>query len=409
MNSLELLDRIRSGPAELVLDEPLRFRRRTRSNPCDFNEFLQVLQSSETIRTVTCRSQLQLSITEAEWVVLVETIGRIKDVQTFQFYCTHGSRDFHPFHAAADAVNNAQSLRHLSVELEGENFPEDSSGLTALANALREHTALQEFTWFDLISRLEAEAVQVDSSPDLVLRALPACPHLRQVSITTQCASADAMKTLLQLPRKTILVVLGLNTTEHWLAVADGIREGQCNIKHLSLVTLQSSSFEATKAVKAIASAIRLDQILEFLHLKILDSDFTDEAVVALAAALMINKTLRKIFLFPSRQVQNANTLSAPAYDAFSAMLRVNTSLVLELPAFDGGDDERLVDSRNRMRMEQRLNQVGRGRLLSSSQTPRKEWVDALNELNSRNVYESPEFNVSCLYSLLRLNPATCM
>jgi hypothetical protein len=55
------------------------------------------------------------------------------------------------------------------------------------------------------------------------------------------------------------------------------------------------------------------------------------------------------------------------------------------------------------------LNAVGRGRLLSSSQTTQKEWVDGLNEFNSSNMDETPEFNVSCLYSLLRLNPATCM
>jgi hypothetical protein len=50
MNPRELVDHIRSGPAELVLSKPLRFRRRTRSNPCDFSEFLQALQSTETIR-----------------------------------------------------------------------------------------------------------------------------------------------------------------------------------------------------------------------------------------------------------------------------------------------------------------------------------------------------------------------
>jgi hypothetical protein len=43
MNPRELVDHIRSGPAWLVLilGIPLRFRRRTRSNPCDFNEFLE--------------------------------------------------------------------------------------------------------------------------------------------------------------------------------------------------------------------------------------------------------------------------------------------------------------------------------------------------------------------------------
>jgi hypothetical protein len=68
MNARDLVDHIRSGPAELVLlDQPLRFRRRTRSNPCDFNEFLQALQSRETIRTVTCGVHRELGITEDEW------------------------------------------------------------------------------------------------------------------------------------------------------------------------------------------------------------------------------------------------------------------------------------------------------------------------------------------------------
>jgi hypothetical protein len=146
-----------------------------------------------------------------------------------------------------------------------------------------------------------------------------------------------------------------------------------------------------------------------------MENNFTDEAGMVLSAALTVNKTLRKATLsldpdHPCRQVRDADTLSASAYDALSAMLRASTSLVLELPPFNGAvGDERLADSRNQMRIEQGLNQVGRGRLLASSQTTRKEWMDALNELNSSNVDESPEFNVSCLYSLLRLNPATCM
>jgi hypothetical protein len=93
----------------------------------------------------------------------------------------------------------------------------------------------------------------------------------------------------------------------------------------------------------------------------------------------------------------------AVAYDAFCDMLRVNTSPVLELPPFnDTFIDERLIDSRNQMRIEQVLNLVGRGRLLSSRQTTRKELVDALHKLNSySNVDESPEFSGSCMYSLL--------
>jgi hypothetical protein len=411
MNPRELVDHIRSGPSRLVLDKPLRFRRRTRSNPCDIDEFLQALQSSETIRDVSCFSHQALGITEDEWVLLVQTLGSIKGIRDLTLDCSSGSYDFQPFQAVADAVNNAQSLSQILIVLQGEAFPRDQSGLIALAGALQQHTTLQIFSLIDLID--QPEAAPVDLSFDLVLRALPACPHLREVIIKTKNASAGAMKYLLQLPKDTVLSLLHTNQ-EQWLAVADGIRQGQCNVKHLTLLLRhQSSSSESTEAVKAIASAIREDRTLEDLTLR-MGNAFTDEAGVVLAEALTVNKTLLRITLsfiaMFGGQVQGADAMSAPAYNAFSAMLRVNTSLRLEVPPSDDAvGDQRLVDSRNQMRIEQRLNRVGRGRLLSSSQTPRKEWVDALDELNSRNVDESPKFNISCLYSLLRLNPATCI
>jgi hypothetical protein len=137
---------------------------------------------------------------------------------------------------------------------------------------------------------------------------------------------------------------------------------------------------------------------------------------VALAAALTLNTTLRKITLsvmhvLPGDPLPNIDVLGAQSYEALAAMLRVNTILFLNLPPFEtAGADERLRESRKQMRIEQRLNHVGRGRLLSSSQTTRKEWVDTVRVLNSySSVGETPEFNVSCVYSLLRLNPAICM
>jgi hypothetical protein len=92
-------------------------------------------------------------------------------------------------------------------------------------------------------------------------------------------------------------------------------------------------------------------------------------------------------------------------------MLCVNTSLVLELPPFENdGADERLLESRNQLYIEQRLNEVGRGRLFaSSSQTTREEWVDALHELSIYDCNDSISFDISCVYSLLQLKPAICM
>jgi hypothetical protein len=255
--------------------------------------------------------------------------------------CTHGSRDFHPFQAVAEAVNKAQSLCKLDVVLVG-TVPRDPSGLAALANALREHTALQIFAWFDCSCRIPP-----DVTTEPMLRVLPECPHLREVFIVANSASsADAIKNLLQLQSATYLhLVLG---TEHWLAVADEIRQGRCNVRKLNLKRFESSNSEATEAITAVASAIQLDRNLEHITL-MMDNSFTDEAGVALAEALIVNQNLRKITLsFP---YQARNTFGIPACEALSATLRVNTRLVMELPPFEtDGLNERLLESRNQMR-----------------------------------------------------------
>jgi hypothetical protein len=360
-----------------------------------------------------CGPHTDLEIIEDEWVHLIKMLGSIKGLQNLTLRCTSGSRNFHPLQAVASALNNARSLHRLEIAQEREPFPRDPSELFALANALREHTALEEFGWVDFCQRLEAEQ---NTTIDPVLRALRACPHLRKVVIMTKYACVDAIKNLLQLPSAIELHLVLEN--EHWLAVADEIRRGRCNVvQRLILVMLQVTISDATEAVKAVASAIRLDCNLEHLYLR-MENGFSDEAGVALATALTVNKTLCKItlsvrpvftdgILFP-----DVGLLGAPAYAAFGDMLCVNTSLVLKLPAFESaGADERLKKHYHQMVIEQRLNKAGRGRLLASKQTTTVEYVDALSELNSYNVdNSSPALQVSCLYSLLRLYPAVvCM
>ncbi len=98
----------------------------------------------------------------------------------------------------AEAVNNARSLSTLVLKPDYETPSRDPSGMIALANALREHTALKAFSWVDSCSRVQLEAFQ-SSALDPVLWLLPTNPHLQTVSIRTKCASVDALKNLLQM------------------------------------------------------------------------------------------------------------------------------------------------------------------------------------------------------------------
>jgi hypothetical protein len=379
MNPRELADPFRSGPAESVRDKPIRFR---------------------------CYPHQELGITEGAWVHFVKTLGNIRGVQHLIFVCKPGSRNFHPFEAIASAVANAKSLTYLKIVSSPEARNRDQSGLVMLGNALREHSSLVDFGWFDICS-LQEESQNTTLDP--VLLALPACNNLRKITFASKQASANAVRKLMQLPKDTDLVLAV--EMDSLLAVADEIRQGRCRVKTLNLWMFRGSSPDATNAVKAVANAIREDRNMIRLGIST-DKGFTDEAGVALAEALTVNKTLRKVKLSVSMRAnlrtRHRATLGVHAYEAFSAMLRTNTSLCLSVPPLrTAGGDERLLDSRKQMHIEQRLNTLGRGTLLSSSNTPRKAWVDALQEMNSKDIDDT--LKVSCLYSLLLLSPTTFM
>jgi hypothetical protein len=93
------------------------------------------------------------------------------------------------------------------------------------------------------------------------------------------------------------------------LAVTDEIRRGRCNVQTLTLSMPQGERSDATEALQALASAIELDCNLENLFLHV------DEASVALAEALSVNKTLDMITL-------SGTVHGAQSYEAFAAMLR---------------------------------------------------------------------------------------
>jgi hypothetical protein len=102
--------------------------------------------------------------------------------------------------------------------------------------------------------------------------------------------------------------------------LVDHIRSGPAR-KELQLWMSQNPSSKAAEAVKAVASAIRLNHNLEHLYLRT-ESSFTDEAGVALAEALTVNKTLRwvvlddKLFANDPGHTTKAN-LGAQACEAF--------------------------------------------------------------------------------------------
>jgi hypothetical protein len=83
MNPRELVDHIRNGPAELVLDEPL-VSAVERSNPCDFNEFCKHCSLVETPE-LRCVVAPVIGYHRRRVGLLVQALGSIKVLKLYRF------------------------------------------------------------------------------------------------------------------------------------------------------------------------------------------------------------------------------------------------------------------------------------------------------------------------------------
>jgi hypothetical protein len=208
---------------------------------------------------------------------------------------------------------------------------------------------------------------------------------------------------------------------DSWLVIADEIRNGFFRPETLVLVrTTASSAFETTEAIQVMIGAIECNSSLRKLSLYS-TTGFSDEMGVTLAKALTVNTTMAQICLRNTCKASNSayhssqppNTLGAEAYKAFIAMLKINMNIRLKLPNLESDADSETRVQQSLMRIERNLNEAYCGSLVASNQTTREEWVNALQRLNDsceKNEINcgTGSFHLSCVYSMLQLNPGLC-
>jgi hypothetical protein len=398
------MDQIQSGPEELRLAFPLRFRRRTRSNPCSFDDLLEALQANRTIRQARCHNHVELGITESEWCRLVRTLGSIWGLKKLEVVWQSGSHGFHPLQVVARAVDSANSLHELTI-IGSDSEQSDPAGEVSLAQSLRQHGTLDSF---GLTATMRTTATP--RSPQLIAAA--AC--LRQVIIVNHSLTSDDVRCLSRSLSLNELCLVG--SVEGWLVIADEIRNGYFRPKTLVLVrTTAYSALETAEAIQVMLGAIQCNGSLRKLNLHS-TTGFSDEMGVALAKALTVNTTMVWIDLQNTFTTSNPaflpsqppKTLGAEAYKAFIAMLKINMNIRLKLPNLKSDADFEARMQHSLMRIELQLNSADRGSLVTSNQTTREEWVHTFQRLNDSCKNDGASFHLSCVYSMLQRNPGLC-
>ena len=400
MHTQELLDYIQSGPEELKLNFRLHFRPRDRS--CSFDDLLDALRANRTIRKVGCHTDMELGVTESEWCRLVRALGSIQGLKRLAVAWRNGSLGFHPLQVVARAVDSANSLHDLTI-FSSAYEQSDPAGEVSLARSLRQHRTLKDFCLF-------AYMQTTTRSPQLIAAA--AC--LRQVRIVNQNLTRDDVRCLSRSLSINKLILEG--GVDSWLVIADEIRNGFFRPETLVLVrTTASSAFETAEAIQVILGAIECNSSLRKLSLYS-TTGFSDEMGVALAKALTVNTTMVWIDLQNTYTTSNSayhpsqppNTLGAEAYKEFIAMLKINMNVRLKLPNLKSDADSETRVQQSLMRIESNLNEAYCGSLVTSNQTTREEWVNALQRLNDSCKNDGASFHLSCVYSMLQRNPSLC-
>jgi hypothetical protein len=425
MKPYELFDKIRlNNPSELELKHTLRFRRRSRSNPCSFDDLLQALQSNESIHTVRCQGDISLGITQEEWFLFVETLGRIRGLRQLSFL-GQNVPNVPPAQAVANAVGGARLLRTLQIG-EGVIIFGSRAGFVDLCHNIGSCCLeLEEVDWQGKFRSTwdNRENPAANNCLDPLFRALALCPRLKRIRVWTDAVNYVTPQAVRELLVRSpddspcnVLECLDLKTTE-WEAIAEQLGKDSCRIiKTLKLSTLRCPGSSAV----ALARAVGQNHHLESLTLQ-LGTGFTDAIGVALAQALQVNTTLQELVLIEQwdNGFRGTDLMDIAAYQALRKMLRVNTSVVLKLPVrikvyeWGGTPPDSVRPYYDRMRIEMRLNAAGRGGLmLADSQVSRAAWVNTLHELLTLDddVHRDiDDLRVDCVYTLLKLNPSLCL
>jgi hypothetical protein len=410
MKPYELFDLIRlNNPNELELKHTLRFRRRSRSNPCSFDDLIQALQSNESIRTVRCQGNISLGITQEEWFLFVQTLGKIPALRQLSFL-GQDVPNVPPVQAVADAVGSARLLRTFQIG-EGVILFGSKTGFESLCHNIGSCCLeLEQLEWQGKFrSTWEIrENRDTNNCLDPLFHALALCPRLKRVQICTDAVNyvtPQAVRELLV--RAPALQYLDLKTTE-WAAVAEIIGQESCHIQTLKLSTLRCPGAGAI----SLARAVEQNRHLLSLTLRV-RTGFPDAVGVALAQALQVNTSLKELVLVDQWDFgfRTTDHLNISAHEAFRKMLRMNTSVVLKVPPRCSPDSIDMVRPYyDRMLIEMRLNAAGRGKLmLPGSQASKAKWVNTLHELIVQDDGKSDDdLQVDCLYTLLKLNPSIC-
>lgn len=378
----------------------------------DLNQFVAALRANTTVKHVCFSGTFVRELEPQQWRLMLQSIGQLRGLVELQIWCSTIPVDV--FSRTVAAAKSLQKVYFFRVGLEGTQDHFDG-----LARSIESHLQLRDVRigGFHVSSpnpNEDATAITLDN----VVQALSSAPHLEVVSLQLSSAQQTvpfgeaSVKKLLESKTITDLYLSRLGLGQgHLDVIAEGLANNETlrvldlfgnNIQNHHVINMANAlavnnSVEilvlpcpandlSVESCEAISQALKKNSRLTTLNLP--RSNLGDEGIAHLAEGLTVNKTLKKVEMGVSK------TLGDTGMHALMEMLEHNYGL------------ERLVVSsadqsiKEKTEYYMRLNEVGRGDLLTSGKSAsREQWVEMLISVKE---------DLDCLFYFLNANPTLC-
>lgn len=395
----ELMKQLTSSKYDFDLSSTVRFHLYHESNL--YQNFLDALKMNKSIHRLRISGRFSFGITSDEWKELFNTIGLIENMREI-FFCGIVPLVIPNSSLADIIIESDRTLTKLIIE-DGVIVTGDSHGLERLAESIS-RSRLEEFHLGGQL--LIRNGNQEDGRLGSLAQALANVSTLRKLHLYVPfpaqlpdesiCSLIESSKTIID---------LSLKWERDWSAFSSTLCHTRTRLQAIALSKKKVTSTDCTALLDAYNANKSLEKVIIYCSDR--------QTCLILADVLRYNRYIKTLWIHMEPSSTEESILDVQVYRVFSEMLRLNHDvhvIVQELPS-NAFKDEELDNARTEFDIENKLNSVGRGTLLTMAATnaittQRDAWIDAccrLMEASDGNPCN--EITLDCLFLLLRCNP----
>lgn len=389
----------------LRLDAIVRFRRRTRSNPVSFQDFLQSLRDTKGIRTVFCYPSMFLGIRQDEWHQIVCTFGQLENLSSLNFTFGYGGFIAISASALAETLERTSSIKKLVLS-EAVVMVGPVEALQRLARAI----AVSALTKFKCECLFRLSERNPNPRQVIAEQGVALCTTLECLSLRDHMRQLSEEQTASMVLRLTSLKLLSLYTC-HWRGV------GRAMVRNTTIRELKMTDHDVDpESFASFLTSLQRNQSLRGLTLALRQGFRGGTTKQALLDFIEHHESLERLSLIDTidgMKPSPAECFSPSDVSALVNSVAANGLVQVDISGLGShvhdDDCERHWRCREQVKVENILNRVGRRRLRRCL-GDREQYQTALLSLaagyDQMHGDDTELQRTQCFFDFFRMNPS---